>query len=225
MYVSSYTPTLAALVRAREHTLQDSNRAEQRFVAVGQAEAHEGAKLRSTDDELSTVASRVSPVSSFTNLANCEATVKGVLDALGGSQWLHLACHGIPNRQKPFESSFAMYDGPLTIKRIIQSDMRNPEFAFLSACRTTEGDEASPDEAIHLAAAMQFAGFRSVIGTMWSVDDEVVGKIASAFYEGLVDDSGRLDCTRAARALHQAMKKLRGDIPFDQQIVFIHIGV
>ena len=42
-------------------------------------------------------------------------------------------------------------------------------------------DEWSPDEAIHLAAAMQFSGFRSVIGAMWSVDDDVVGKIVSIF--------------------------------------------
>lgn len=117
-----------------------------------------------------------------------------------------------------------MHHGPLTIKRIIQGDMRNPGFAFLSACHTTEGDESSPDEAIHLAAAMQFAGFRSVIGTLWSVDDDVAGTVVSAFYDGL-DETGRLDYTRAARALHDALKKLRGKIPFDQQIVFIHLGV
>jgi len=34
-----------------------------------------------------------------------------------------------------------------------------------------------------------------------------------------------LDCTRAAVALHKAMKKLRNKIPLEQQIVFVHIGV
>jgi CHAT domain-containing protein len=72
---------------------------------------------------------------------------------------------------------------------------------------------------------MQFSGFRSVIGSMWSVDDDVVGQIVSLFYENLVDDSGRLDCKRAAVALHKAVKTLRKQIPFEQQIVFIHIGV
>ncbi|KAG1895363.1 uncharacterized protein F5891DRAFT_960302, partial [Suillus fuscotomentosus] len=42
----------------------------------------------------------------------------------------------------------------------------------LSACRTNVGDEKSPDESIHLAAAMQFSGLRSAIGFMWSVEDE-----------------------------------------------------
>jgi CHAT domain-containing protein len=118
-----------------------------------------------------------------------------------------------------------MRDGPLTITDIIRPRLQQPEFAFLSACHTTVGYESSPDEAIHLAAAMQFSGFRSVIGSMWSVDDEVVGQVVSAFYDEMFDGSGRLDCTRAAVALHKAMKKLGNKIPLEQQIVFVHIGV
>ncbi|KAG1745177.1 hypothetical protein EDB19DRAFT_1958895 [Suillus lakei] len=99
------------------------------------------------------------------------------------------------------------------------------EFAFLSACHTTVGDEKSPDELIHLAAAMQFSGFRSVVGSMWSVDHGVARQVVSAFYSNLFDGSGRLDCTRAAAALHKAVNSLRKKIPLEQQIVFVHIGV
>jgi CHAT domain-containing protein len=60
---------------------------------------------------------------------------------------------------------------------------------------------------------------------MWSVDDTVAGQIVSAFYENMIDGSGRLDCTRAAVALHKAVKKLRKQIPIEQLIVFVHIGV
>jgi CHAT domain-containing protein len=143
---------------------------------------------------------------------------------LDQNRWLHLACHGVPNRKQPFESSFVMKDGPLTIRNIIRFRWQNPEFAFLSACHTTMGDESSPDEAIHLAAAMQFSGFRSVIGTMWSVDDDVVVHVVSAFYDNLVDGSGRLNCTWATEALHKAVKSSRKRISLEQQIVFIHIG-
>ena len=69
------------------------------------------------------------------SLSDNDATVQQALDALNRHQWVHLACHGMPNRQKPFESSFAMCDGPLTITDIIRSRLRQPEFAFLSACR------------------------------------------------------------------------------------------
>ncbi|KAG1759241.1 TPR-like protein [Suillus occidentalis] len=225
IYISSYTPTLATLVRARRQVSQDGS--PQYFVAIGQGNPDGGKPLQCVAPELAVVAQRLAPiVSSFMSLEDGDATVKAAFDVLSHNQWLHLACHGMPNRKKPFESSFAMRDGPLMIKDIIRSDWRNPEFAFLSACHTTVGDEKSPDESIHLAAAMQFSGFRSVIGSMWSVDDEVAQEVVSAFYGNLVDGSGRLDCTRAAMALHKAVKKLRrNNVPLEQQIVFVHIGV
>ncbi|KAG2341044.1 hypothetical protein BDR05DRAFT_888831 [Suillus weaverae] len=225
MYISSYTPTLATLVRARQQASR--NAPPQHFVAIGQGNPDGGRPLECVAPELAAVAQRLVPVvSSFASLEDNDATVEAALDALNHNQWLHLACHGMPNRQQPFESSFAMRDGPLMIKHIIRSNWQKPQFAFLSACHTTVGDEKSPDESIHLAAAMQFSGFRSVIGSMWSVDDKVAQQVVSAFYDNLVDDSGRLDCTRAAVALHKAMKKLRhNNIPLEQQIVFVHIGV
>ncbi|KAG2156133.1 TPR-like protein [Suillus clintonianus] len=221
--ISSYTPTLATLVRARQRAPRDAF--EQHFVAIGQGNPDRGKELRCVAPELAAVAQRLSPVTSFTSLQDTDATVQGAFDALHHNQWLHLACHGMPNRQQPFESSFAMRDGPLMIKNIIRSDWQNSEFAFLSACHTTVGDEKSPDESIHLAAAMQFSGFRSVIGSMWSVDDGVAHQVVSAFYNNLVDGSGTLDCTRAAMALHEAVKSLRKKIPLEQQIVFVHIGI
>ncbi|OJA12712.1 hypothetical protein AZE42_02868 [Rhizopogon vesiculosus] len=223
LYISSYTPTLATLIRARQQVSRDTS--VPHFVAIGQANPAQGQDLRFVADELAIVARRIAPVLSFASLGDNDATVQGALDALSQNQWLHLACHGVPNRKQPFESSFAMRDGPLTIKDIIQSRGENHEFAFLSACHTTVGDEASPDEAIHLAAAMQFSGFRSVIGTMWSVDDDVVAHVVAAFYENLVHGSGRLDCTRAAEALHKAVKASRKKMSLEQQIVFIHIGI
>ncbi|KAG1817692.1 CHAT domain-containing protein [Suillus subaureus] len=225
IYISSYTPTLATLVRARQRVSQYAST--QYFVAIGQGNPDRGKELRCVAPELAAIAQHLVPiVSSFTSLRDSLATVQGALDALNHNQWLHLACHGMPHRTQPFESSFTMQDGPLIIKDIIQSNWQNPEFAFLSACHTTVGDKKSPNELIHLAVAMQFSGFRSVIGSMWSVDDEVARQVVvSAFYDKLVDDSGRLDCTRAAVALHKAVKKLRrNNVPLEQQIVFVHIG-
>ncbi|KAG2139214.1 TPR-like protein [Suillus clintonianus] len=224
IYISSYTPTLATLVRARKRVSQYAST--QYFVAIGQANPDRGKELRHVAPELDAISQCLVPiVSSFTSLRDSHATVQGALDALNQNQWLHLACHGMPDRTQPFDSSFAMRDGPLMIKDIIRSNWQNPEFAFLSACHTTVGDEKSPDELIHLAAAIQFSGFRSVIGSMWSVDDEVALQVVSLFYRKMVDGSGRLDCTRAAVALHKAVKSLRKKIPLEQQIVFVHIGV
>ena len=65
-------------------------------------------------------------------------------------------------------------------------------------------------------------GFRSVIGTMWAVDDSETAKITSTFYKLMLDEFGHLDHTRAAFALNNTMKTV--NIPLDQQILYVHLG-
>ncbi|KAG2129604.1 TPR-like protein [Suillus clintonianus] len=227
-YISSYTSTLAALIRARQQAREDASI--QQFAAIGQANQNIGEELLHVDAELDVVAQCLAPLLSLTPPSlsftrHDNATVQHALDALSRNQWLHLACHGMLDRIQPFDSSFAMRDGRLTIRDIVRSRSQNPDFAFLSACHTSVGDESNTNEAIHLAAAIQFSEFRSIIGPMWFVDDDVAHQVVSAFYLNLVDGPGRLDCTRAAVALHKAVKSLRKKIPLEQQIVFVHVGV
>ena len=224
MYISSYTPTLTALIRARRHDLPNSVSKWKHFVGIGQASAKGENELVSVSAELANIEQRVDGLATFTYIQGQESCIARVTEELGKNEWVHLACHGLPNRKQPFESAFALHDGHFTIERIIRCELKNPQFAYLSACHTTVGDEESPDEVIHLASAMQFAGFRSVIGTMWAVDDAQTNKITSIFYDNMKNESGCLDHTRAALALNRTMKKLV-NIPFDQRILYIHLGV
>jgi CHAT domain-containing protein len=118
IYISSYTPTLATLVCARQHVAQYAST--QNFVAIGQGNPDRGKELRCVAPELDAIARHlVLIVLSFTLLKDNEAMVQHALDALDHNQWLHLACHGMPHWTQPFESSFTMHDGPLMIKDII----------------------------------------------------------------------------------------------------------
>jgi CHAT domain-containing protein/tetratricopeptide (TPR) repeat protein len=222
LYISSYTPTLTALIRARRRDPANSANEEKRFVAIGQAKAAGESELLSVGAELDNIGQRVNGLATFTRIDGEESCTSRVVEELGQNEWVHLACHGLPNRKHPFESAFALHDGHFTIQRLIGCDPKNPEFAYLSACHTTVGDEESPDEVIYLASAMQFVGFRSVIGTMWAVDDGQTNKITSTFYKHMVDGSGRLDHTRAAFALNKTMRSVH--VPLDQRILYIHLG-
>jgi len=222
IYISSYTPTLAALIRARRCDPSSSATQRKRFIAIGQATAIGESELLSVGAELDKIGQHVDGLATFTRIDGEESRVSRVVEELGKNDWVHFACHGLPNPKKPFESAFALRDGHFTIQRIIGCDLKNPEFAYLSACHTTVGDEESPDEVIHLASAMQFAGFRSVIGTMWAVDDAETNKITSTFYKYMVNESGLLDHTRAAFALNETMKSV--NVPFDQRILYVHLG-
>ncbi|TFY69727.1 hypothetical protein EVG20_g3025 [Dentipellis fragilis] len=105
------------------------------------------------------------------------------------------------------------YDTPRAVSQ--PNPHANAAFAFLSACQTSAGDEALSDEAVHLAAGMQMAGYRSVVATMWSIKDGPT--VASEFYRRIFDN-GRPDCTRATHALHDAVIHLREDAGKNQAL-------
>ncbi|KAG2138598.1 CHAT domain-containing protein [Suillus bovinus] len=231
LYVSSYTPTLSALLRCQKsrHVLNDKT--PPRVLAIGQAAPTGGfSKLGTVDEELDSLQSILAPAIPMTRMTGESATCSESLRAIHSSPWVHLACHGKQDVTRPLKSCFAMSDGPLTLLDIVRApsnSVRCSEFAFLSACHTAAGDHKAPDEVVHLAAAMQFAGFRGVVGTMWAVDDSVVVNMVSAFYEALLEKSPeRLDSEHAAVALNVAAKRVdKSVVPLQQRILFIHVGI
>jgi hypothetical protein len=225
LYVSSYTPTLSALIRSR-NKVHTPKGAPLSFVSIGQPNSDGYDELPTVRQELDLVHELVPETIPFTTLCDETATCDAALTALSTHTFAHLACHGQQVPGQPFESHFAMHDGHLSLLDIIHSNLGpETEFAFLSACQTATGDSDAPDEVIHLAAALQFAGVRNVVGTMRSVDDSVVVHIVGAFYRGMIRDDGEFDPSRAARALGGAIKGTRDKVPMDQRIVFMHIGV
>jgi len=73
------------------------------------------------------------------------------------------------DKDQPFLASLRLHSGNrLTLLDLIQARLPGAELAFLSACHSAAGDGITPDETIHLAAALQFCGFRSVVGTLWA---------------------------------------------------------
>jgi CHAT domain-containing protein len=121
-----------------------------------------------------------------------------------------------------------MRDEPLTLLDIMNRDIPHAEFAFLSACHTAVGDQEMPDEVVHLAAGLQFSGFKSVVGTLWEVNDGVARHVVEAFYTNMFKnskDDGVMDCTKAAWALNRATRSVKTKVPLEQRMVFIHIGV
>lgn len=70
-----------------------------------------------------------------------------------------------------------------------------------------------------------FAGFRSVVATMWSISDVDGPDVAGLFYERL-RDSGALESENAAGALHYAAQTMRArSVPLKRWVPFIHVGL
>lgn len=124
----------------------------------------------------------------------------------GGHRVVHIASHGVFGGSAA--TSFLMaYDDLLTLpnlQNLLQSEStrRQPiELLTLSACQTAEGNERAP---LGLSGAALKARARSVLGTLWPVDDAATVQLMSAFYGGWTAQPG----AGKAAALREAQRAL-----------------
>jgi hypothetical protein len=155
---------------------------------------------------------------------------------------LHLACHAIQDAD-PLSSAILLHDRQLTMEDIMKFSLSQATLAYLSACRTAQGVQYAPDQAVHIAASMLFCGFRSVIGTLWCVadfvseclsaltprqrrlmSDEDGPRLVRRFYEVLFERE-QLDLDDIPYALDAAVQALRNaGTPARRWALFMHMG-
>lgn len=118
---------------------------------------------------------------------------------------VHIASHGVFGGDA--RSSFMLaYDDLLTLDRLQQllateTLRRHPlELLTLSACETAEGNERAP---LGISGAAIRARAKSVLGTLWPVDDDAAVALMQRFYAGLSDGH-----TTKAQALRRAQREL-----------------
>ncbi len=110
-------------------------------------------------------------------------------------------------------------DGILTALEIAETDLSGMELAVLSACQTGLGMEAAGEGMLGLQRAFAVAGCRSVVSSLWSVDDAATGVLMERFYHHLWDKKlskiealrqAQLDVMRHPEWVEARAKKLRG---------------
>ncbi|KAH6904942.1 CHAT domain-containing protein [Coprinopsis sp. MPI-PUGE-AT-0042] len=191
--------------------------------------------LPGTMQELQKILERISDAgdAAIEPISGDEATMEACLNIMEHCSSIHLACHAIQTPNAPLKSGFFLHDGKLELLTIIQRKFGKKEFAFLSACQTSMGDEQLPDELVHLAAGMLTAGYRSVVGTMWSIRDQYAVGVADQFYKTLLSKRGasgsKFGRIPAAYALHTATRELRQKVGTTETglvawVPYIHLG-
>ena len=223
LYIPSYTPTLSALIESRRPSKSCFEKPSVLLVA------NPDDTLKDALPEIWSV-QRLNTVTRVTALLGKRAKTSVVLGRLQDHQFCHFICHGTLVPEKPFDASFGLFEGNrLTLLDIVRSRLPTAEFAFLSACHTAELTEGSiADEGLHLAAAVQYCGFRSVVGTMWAMADQDGGDLAKKFYNSMFssDEPGVPYHERSARALRDAVRYIRKEkrLPLEQWVNFVHYG-
>ncbi|KAF6747401.1 CHAT domain-containing protein, partial [Ephemerocybe angulata] len=167
-------------------------------------------------------------------LEGSDVTAGDFLKHMENYSSVHLACHASQDAADPLHSRFLLHSGSLDLATILQSNLKNADLAFLSACQTSTGEEKLSDEAVHLAAGMLAAGYRRVVATMWSIGDQPAQEVANTFYEYLWshrkgDSGGAFDGTLSAYALHHAVQQLRHRLDNSESslltwVPYVHFG-
>jgi CHAT domain-containing protein len=90
-------------------------------------------------------------------------------------------------------------DGILTAEEIAALDLSGAEWAVLSACDTGLGEVKAGEGVLGLRRAFQVAGARTLIMSLWRVDDEATRQWMSALYRHRFEGGlGTAEATRAA---------------------------
>ncbi|KAI0341882.1 hypothetical protein BDW22DRAFT_1331414 [Trametopsis cervina] len=231
--VSSYTPTCAALLHARK-TFNPVRMTEAKVLLGAVPRPFEGPPLKGTVAELEQI-SGIIPSQQCISLPESDnpilhshggLTSQTVLSKLPEASILHLASHGVQDHKNPLESGFILRDAKLTIAQLMPLPLPRAFLAYLSACETAKGDQAQADQAIHLAATMLFAGFKSVVGTMWKMSDCDGPRVASHLYGQLFASQEYLDPDVVPYALDEAVQAMRTEgVSSSRWATFIHLGM
>jgi CHAT domain-containing protein/Flp pilus assembly protein TadD len=91
-------------------------------------------------------------------------------------------------------------DGILTALEVAALDLGRVELAVLSACETGLGETAGGEGLLGLQRAFQVAGARSVVASLWQVDDKATRALMERFYDNLwAKKMPKLDALRDAQ--------------------------
>jgi hypothetical protein len=225
--VSSYTPTLAQLIRARD-------------LSRGRS-ARDGGKvlILAPDSDLLFAPAEADMVAlvfagSYQRLAG-DADAESCLHAISRSAVLHFVGHGQASEFRGAGGGSSQLGGLkispagqpafLSARELTDLPLVSARFAYLSVCESATPDRYVPDELTHPAAVLHFGGFPHVIATLRTVPDEFGRAVAHSIYGALVH-KGVLDEHRSAEVLHNTLDALRRSEPGGTApwTTYMHLG-
>jgi len=126
-----------------------------------------------------------------------KATAEHFVNMASRYGMIHLASHAHFRSDQVMLSFFTLADRPLTLAEIIRLRL-NAELVTLSGCETGRGRLHGGD-LISLAGSFLGAGARSLLVSLWRVDDSVTARLMGSFYRAIQNGVGRAQALRLAQ--------------------------
>ena len=142
-----------------------------------------------------------------------EATRETAMRALNGQyRIIHFAAHGFVNKDHPelsgivlslVDGSGSKTDGFLPVRDIYNLNQQD-DLVVLSACDTALGKDIKGEGLVGLTHAFLASGSKSVVASLWKVDDRATSVLMAEFYKSMLQDG-----LSPAAALRSAKERIR----------------
>lgn len=131
-----------------------------------------------------------------------DATVAAFSRHAGNFSYIHLATHGRFDPSAPLNSALLLSpgggsNGTLTADKLYSLDL-DADLVTLSACETGLSKIANGDDLIGLTRGFLYAGSRSIVASLWKVDDLATAQLMTRFYLEL-DKTDKREALRTAQ--------------------------
>lgn len=136
---------------------------------------------------------RLFPPSRTRVFMGSDATEERVFAIGPSAQILHFATHAYVDEHVPLNSALVLTlaeqspedneNGLLQVWEILERLRLDADLVILSGCETALGEERGGEGLVGLTRAFQFAGARSVIASLWSVQDQATAELMIRFYK------------------------------------------
>ncbi len=132
-------------------------------------------------------------------------------EPLAHYRYVHFATHGVVDEENPLRSGVILSlegnekeDGVLQVSEIMRLKL-NADLVTLSACRTGMGKVVNGEGVLGLTRAFIYAGTRSVVASLWNVNDTATAELMKEFYQNLKRGMSKDEALRQAK-----LRLLRG---------------
>ena len=128
-----------------------------------------------------------------------EATIARLIERAADCPVIHIATHGQNRLDAPNFSSVLLADGQFNAIDAFQLHLQNCELVTLSGCETGLALSSGGDEQLGLGRAFLAAGARSLLMSLWPVEDHSTSELMQRFYQQLLHGNTKVQALRIAQ--------------------------
>ncbi len=135
-----------------------------------------------------------------------EATIARLIEGAPASPIIHLATHGQSRLDAPNFSSVLLADGRFNAIDAFSLDLKECELVTLSGCETGLALIGGGDELLGLGRAFLAAGAKTLVMSLWPVEDNATNELMQLFYSNLLRGESKVEALRNAQCtlLHRS---------------------